>query len=82
MSANRLPESKPSTDEYIDVLIFVKGEHKWVFMWKESQRVELLRHMGRMAADKSLPFSWYDCAIVAKRIRESPEFYPKESDEQ
>ena len=54
----------------INVLALVKGEERYIFLYDDERRVETLRMLGRYAADRQLSFTWYDAAIMSKRIRE------------
>lgn len=54
----------------INVLALIKGEERYVFLYDDAQRVETLRTLGRYAADPQLSFTWYDAAVMSKRIRE------------
>lgn len=42
----------------------------YVFIFLNHQVNKTLRRIGRMASDPSLKFNWYDCAVVAKKIRD------------
>ncbi len=57
-------------DKEINVLALVKGEERYVFLYDDASRVETLRMLGRYAADPQLSFSWYDAAVMSKKIRE------------
>lgn len=57
-------------NQEINVLAMVKGEERYVFLYDDKNRVETLRTLGRYAADPQLSFSWYDAAIMSKKIRE------------
>ncbi len=54
----------------INVLALVKGEERYVFLYDDDHRVETLRMLGRYAADPQLSFTWYDAAVMSKKIRE------------
>ena len=54
----------------INVLAMVKGTERYIFLYDDQNRVETLRMLGRYAADPQLSFSWYDAAVMSKRIRE------------
>jgi hypothetical protein len=54
----------------INVLALVKGEERYIFLYDDERRVETLRMLGRYAADPQLSFSWYDAAVMSKKIRE------------
>ncbi len=57
-------------DREINVLALVKGEERYVFLYDDNNRVETLRMLGRYAADPQLSFTWYDAAVMSKKIRE------------
>ena len=54
----------------INVLALIKGEERYIFLYDDAQRVETLRMLGRYAADPQLSFTWYDAAVMSKKIRE------------
>jgi hypothetical protein len=39
-------------------------------MYTEEQKTEMLRTLGRYAADPELSFSWYDAAVLSQKVRE------------
>lgn len=57
-------------DQEINVLAMMKGEERYVFLYDDNNRTETLRTLGRYAADPQLSFSWYDAAVMSKKIRE------------
>ncbi len=54
----------------INVLALIKGEERYIFLYDDSNRTETLRMLGRFAADPQLSFSWYDAAVMSKKVRE------------
>jgi hypothetical protein len=54
----------------INVLAMIKGEERYIFLYNDDNRVEMLRTLGRYAADPQLSFSWYDAAVMSKKVRE------------
>lgn len=54
----------------INVLAMIKGEERYIFLYNDENRVEMLRTLGRYAADPQLTFSWYDAAVMSKKVRE------------
>lgn len=54
----------------INVLALIKGEERYVFLYDDKNRTETLRTLGRFAADPQLSFSWYDAAVMSKKVRE------------
>jgi hypothetical protein len=57
-------------DKEINVLAMIKGQERYVFLYDDAHRVETLRTLGRYAADPQLSFTWYDAAVMSKKIRE------------
>lgn len=54
----------------VNVLALVRGEEQYIFVFDPSRRTELLRLLGRYAADPELSFNWFDAAILSHKIRE------------
>ncbi len=54
----------------INVLAMVKGTERYVFLYDDNNLTETLRVLGRFAADPQLSFTWYDAAVMSKKIRE------------
>ena len=57
-------------NQEVNVLAMIKGEERYVFLYDDKNRIETLRMLGRYAADPQLSFSWYDAAVMSKKIRE------------
>jgi hypothetical protein len=57
-------------EKEVNVLAMVKGEERFVFLYDDQNRVETLRMLGRFAADPQLNFTWYDAALMSKKIRD------------
>ncbi len=56
-------------DQCVNVLALVKDGERFVFLYDDESRPELLRTLGRYAADPELSFSWYDAAVLSQRVR-------------
>jgi hypothetical protein len=54
----------------INVLALIKGEERYVFMFTDEHKADALRTLGRFASNQELSFSWYDAAVLSKRIRD------------
>ena len=57
----------------INVLALVKGAERYVFLYDDSNRAETLRMLGRYASNPQLSFTWYDAAVLSKKIRQENE---------
>ena len=58
-------------DKEVNVLALVKGEERFLFLFDDQNRTETLRTLGRFAADPDLDFTWYDAAVLSRKIREA-----------
>ena len=54
----------------LNVLALVKGNERYIFLYADDQRDELKRTFGRFAANPELTFTWYDAAVLSKKVRE------------
>lgn len=54
----------------INVLALVKGEERYVFLFDDNNRSEVLRTLGRYASNPELSFSWYDAAVLSQKVRQ------------
>jgi len=53
----------------VNVLALVKDAQRYVFLYDDESRPELLRTLGRFAADPELSFSREDAALLGQRAR-------------
>lgn len=58
---------KPPSDRIVR-LSLIKGDHRWQFRWEPGDEAALINSVAEMARDPSLPFDWYDAAVVCKHI--------------
>ena len=66
MTLNRLPAR-----DGINVLAFVKGNERYVFLFEDQHLGELLGLLGRFATNSELTFSWHDAVEIGMRARDS-----------
>lgn len=57
-------------NEDVNVLALVKGKERYIFLYEDSQQADVLRALGRAAANPELSFSWYDAAVLSKKVRQ------------
>jgi hypothetical protein len=53
----------------INVLAIVKGQERYIYLYHDDQRADLLRHLGKQATNQDLSLTWYDAAVLAQKIR-------------
>lgn len=58
-------------DREVNVLALVKGEERFIFLFDDQNRDETLRQLARFAANPELDFSWYDAAMLSRKIRDA-----------
>jgi hypothetical protein len=51
------------------VFTLVKGSERYVFIFDEANRAEILQQIRRLAANPELGFTWYDATVVSQRVR-------------
>ncbi|MDP3883303.1 MAG: hypothetical protein Q8Q48_04620 [Candidatus Staskawiczbacteria bacterium] len=54
----------------INVLALVKGIERYVFLYDDVSRKEILKVLGRFASSPELSFTWYDAAVLSQKIRQ------------
>lgn len=54
----------------LNVLALVKGEERYVFVYDDAARDELLNAFRHYAADPNYNFSWFDAAVLSDKARE------------
>ena len=56
-------------DGDINVLCLVKQDERYVWLYDDASRAEVLRMLGRFASNPDLSFTWYDAAMLSQKIR-------------
>ena len=63
----------------INTQVLVKGQEKWVVIWRDGRGQDARRQLCDWAMQPDLDFSWYDAIQLAKAIylaeRREAEFY-------
>ena len=53
----------------INAAALTKGEEKYIFLFKDDRRSEILRTLGEYAENPNLSFTWHDAAVLSQKIR-------------
>ncbi len=64
----------------VNVLALVKGKERYLFLYEDAQQAEALRALGRHASNPELSFTWYDAAVLSKRVRSEAKKQSQHSD--
>jgi hypothetical protein len=52
-----------------NILALVKGRERYIFVYDDASRQQLLDVFRDQAADPRLSFSWFDAAVLADKVR-------------
>jgi len=66
-----LVELPPLPPPDINVLALVKGTERYVFLYGDKQRTELLRTLGIYASRPDLSFTWFDAAMLSQKVQKA-----------
>lgn len=55
--------------EDVNVVALVKGPERYVFLYDDFSRDEMLKALGRFADEDELSFTWYDAAVLSQKVR-------------
>lgn len=64
---NRLGELNEATTHYV---VIVKGVERYMFLYDDASRVQVMRAAGRFASNSELSFTWYDASVVTTMVRQ------------
>lgn len=74
-----MPSNIPSNGDHSDpvpqeikdmnVLALVKDDERYIFLYDDQSRSEVLRTFGRFAANEDLSFNWYDAGVLLQKVR-------------
>lgn len=73
----RLPEDG---HEDINVLTLKRGDREFRFVFRDDQLDEVCQSIASLAANPDVPFSWYEAALLSRRVRDR-ETNPTEREE-
>lgn len=53
----------------LNVLALFKGEDRYIFVYDDASRAELITAIRHAAADPATKVSWFDAAVLTERAR-------------
>ena len=53
-----------------NVLALIKGKERYIYVYDDGSRQDLVDAFRDQAADPALSFSWFDAAVMTERARE------------
>jgi hypothetical protein len=54
----------------LNVLALIKGTERYIYVYDDESRPELIDALRNQAADPRLSFSWFDAAVLTEKARE------------
>jgi hypothetical protein len=61
-------ETAPMND--LNVLALFKGDERFIFVYDDASRAELLDTIRNLAADPTASVNWFDAAVLTERARQ------------
>jgi hypothetical protein len=62
----------------LNVLALIKGEERYIFVYDDESRDDLIDDIRDKAADPAVPINWFDAAVLTQRVRDHDETPPEE----
>lgn len=53
-----------------NILALIKGEERFIFVYDDESRAQLIDALRDQAADPRLTLSWFDAAVLTEKARE------------
>jgi hypothetical protein len=54
----------------LNVLALIKGSERYVFVYDDDSRADLIDMFRQWAADPHLTFNWFDAAVLTEKARQ------------
>ena len=69
MPVNRLnpPDWCDESGDF-NIVMLIKGEERFVFVYDDDSRAACLATLGRFASNPDLNFSWFDAAFLSSKV--------------
>ena len=61
----------------LNVLALIKGEERYVFVFDDAGRAQLIDAFRDLAADPDLNFNWFDAAVLTEKARQQARSEPE-----
>ncbi len=63
----------------LNVLALFKGEERFIFVYDDDSRDDLVDDLRQKAADPAVSLNWFDAAVLTERVR-NPQSEPDAAD--
>lgn len=72
MNASESPNSAEG-NSFIEMrwVALERGQERYIFLYDKQSTPQLLHTFDKFAEDSELTFSWYDAAILSKKVRDA-----------
>lgn len=62
----------------LNVLALFKGSERYIFVYDDDSRDDLIDVIRDKAADPAIPINWFDAAVLTERVRNHQESQQEE----
>ncbi len=62
------PDASPPANPAREPVTLMKGVHRWTFACDAGHESALLKRLSQLATDDSVPFDWFDAALVSHQL--------------
>jgi hypothetical protein len=62
----------------LNVLALIKGEERYIFIYDDDSRTQLLDTIRDHAADPTVNLSWFDAMVLTNKAREQQTIAPEQ----
>lgn len=63
----------------LNVLALVKGQERYIFVYDDDSRAELIDALRNQAASPRLSLTWFDALVLTRKAREQQQAAPQEA---
>ncbi|HSQ55417.1 MAG TPA: hypothetical protein VLM40_06700 [Gemmata sp.] len=53
----------------LNVLALIKGDARYIFVYDDDSRDELINDIRDKATDPAIPINWFDAAVLTERVK-------------
>lgn len=57
----------------LNILALIKGEERYIFVYDDDSRIQLIDTVRDYAADPNVNLSWFDAIVLTNKAREQQE---------
>jgi hypothetical protein len=59
---------KPASRKRYNRIVYIKGEERYEFRYRDDERAALLNKLGEYAANPDLSLTWFDACLICHTV--------------